>query len=174
MYYMKSTEKLAKKKTKKKKTVVPLEKNYWLGGIENAKQDWHHPDNWSNKCLPNESTRVVIPHSNTLKAIFPIISGNADMIASIELLSGAQLIIKKGGTLIIKGSKSLKSSIRNDGSFCNHGLLKVKKSKHEWLEMIDGYFLNEGLLLLDKPKLSHIANNHSCFINKGTIDKYNN
>jgi hypothetical protein len=78
------------------KTVCPLKKS-WNGTVS---ADWNEPHNWTPYGVPDEAVEVTIPSSSPRDP--EISDGSFHFIRSMKVLSGREVVITNGSTLVIE------------------------------------------------------------------------
>ena len=72
----------------------------WQGGTPGRENHWDCPSNWSTNTVPNEFSDVVIPDVSTSTQKYPIINEEEVEIKSIEVQSGASLILSRTARIV--------------------------------------------------------------------------
>ena len=98
----------------------------WLGGTPGKETDWSEAKNWSNHKVPDEFSNVIISPRNSGHQALPTIQGDAEAL-SIEIHSGASLLISKDALLTIDGEGAFTRGIQVlGGSFVNNGNVDLR------------------------------------------------
>ncbi len=63
----------------------------WVGGTPGKTTNWHEARNWSNNKVPDQFTHVLIPDVSFSSFAEPVINSGIAEVASITLVSNAQL-----------------------------------------------------------------------------------
>lgn len=145
--------------------------NTWTG---TTSSDWNTPSNWSANTLPIATDNVVIPSN---PANQPSINASINAIAnSVEVQSGAILIIAALGNLTINGSKSYGSNtsgLYNNGTLQNNGkiILGTSASVGKYGLWNRNIFNNNagGEIEIDNANTYSIYNEFGTFTNAAKI-----
>lgn len=74
--------------------------NTWKGGAPGHESDWHYYKNWSLGKTPDNFDRVIIPDVSTGAQKYPIIQDGEIAVLSIEVQSGASLILLRTARIV--------------------------------------------------------------------------
>lgn len=98
----------------------------WVGGTPGHETSWDTPRNWSTNHVPDEFSLVVIPNKNDGRQSHPIIDHDVKVV-SLEIQSGAELIVTESGHLIIDGKDTYSEGlVVFGGNINNTGEISVR------------------------------------------------
>ena len=121
----------------------------WIGGAPGKETKWSEPKNWSDQRVPDEFSYVVISGRQSGHDAQPVITDLVE-VASIELRSGASLVISSTGEVAIDGTDIYTEGIANyGGRLVNHGVINLMNidglTADRFAEAVEG----EGIVFLN-------------------------
>ncbi|MFZ4475033.1 MAG: hypothetical protein ACOYPR_07570 [Saprospiraceae bacterium] len=81
-------------------SVLAQTKNTWKGGAPGHESDWNHYKNWSLGKTPDVFDRVIIPDVSASTRKYPIIKAGEFEVLSIEVQTGASLILLPAARIV--------------------------------------------------------------------------
>jgi len=112
--------------------------NIWIGGTPAHETDWNTARNWSENKVPDWTGDVIIADVSTISGYFPVIDGEVEPIAHLEIQSNALLTIKPTGVLMIDGISTFNTGITLIGNICLDGDLEIKNTALTSIENLSG------------------------------------
>ena len=109
-------------------------KTEWVGGTPGKETNWSEPRNWSTNDVPDNLSCVVIKLKNSGHNAQPVLEEEV-RIVSLEVQSGAQLIITKKGHLVIDGTNTFSQGLQVfGGRIENKGKISLKNIDKKYLK----------------------------------------
>jgi len=126
---------------------IATAQNCWKGGTPGKESDWNTASNWSKNKIPDWTFNyIIIPNTDASTQSYPIIKNWIEPIPHLKIEAGAQLLIAKGGGIIIDGSTTFNHGIINNGFIQNDGAVHINHTALEELISESNHFINHGKL----------------------------
>jgi len=116
---------------------------YWEGGTPGREKDWNCAENWQENRTPGIMDRVVIPNLHSKGEWYPEVKQQAEPIATLLMLSGAELTIDDDGVLTIDGATTYADGLINKGIIIVKGDLNI-------VNVALSQILNSGEIIWDE------------------------